>query len=94
MWLEETYCSNVESLCCIVDKQSTQRSNFSVGIYEKEIEQKNIIIKDYEAQIMKLKSLLNVKEQEMKKLVQNLCRMWYGLLLCMMLEKSIFPTAY
>ena len=72
MWLEETYCSNVESLCCIVDKQSTQRSNFSVGIYEKEIEQKNIIIKDYEAQIMKLKSLLNVKEQEMKKLVQNL----------------------
>ena len=45
MWLEETYCSNVESLCCIVDKQSTQRINFSVGIYEKENEQKNIIIK-------------------------------------------------
>ena len=72
MWREETYCSNVESLCCIVDKQATQRSTLSVGIYEKEIEQKNILIKDYEAQILKLKSLLNVKEQEMKQLVKNL----------------------
>ena len=39
-------------------------------MYEKELEQKAIIIKDYEAQILKLKSVLNIKEQEIKKLVQ------------------------
>ena len=70
MWLEEMYCSNVESLCCLVDSQNSQRN--SVGMYEKELEQKAIIIKDYEEQILKLKTILNMKEQEMKKLVQNL----------------------
>jgi len=70
-WLEEMYCSNVETLCCLVDNQNSNR-NSSVAMYEKELEQKAIIIKDYEAQIMKLKSVLNMKEQEIKKLVQNL----------------------
>jgi len=72
LWLEEMYCSNVESLCCLVDKQDTNRSNNSIEIYEKELEQKDLIIKDYEAQILKLKSAINMKEQEMKKLAFNL----------------------
>ena len=71
MWLEEIYCSNVESLCCLVDPQNTSRSNCS-EFYEKELEQKEKIIKEYESQILKLKSILNMKDQEMKKLVQNL----------------------
>ena len=71
-WLEEMYCSNVESLCCLVDNQNTQRNNNSIEIYEKELEQKDIIIKEYEAEILKLKGILNIKEQEMKKLMQNL----------------------
>ena len=71
VWLEEIYCSNVESLCCLVDPQNTSRSNCS-EFYEKELEQKETIIKEYESQILKLKSILNMKEQEMKKLVQNL----------------------
>ena len=72
LWLEEMYCSNVESLCCLVDKQDTNRSNDSIDMYEKELEEKSLIIKDYEAQILKLKNALNIKEQEMKKLVLNL----------------------
>ena len=73
VWLEEIYCSNVETLCCLVDNQNNSNNrNSSVAMYEKELEQKAIIIKDYEAQILKLKSVLNIKEQEMKKLVQNL----------------------
>ena len=71
MWLEEIYCSNVESLCCLVDSQNTSRSNCS-EFYEKELEQKETVIKEYESQVIKLKSILNMKEQEMKKLVQNL----------------------
>ena len=71
IWLEEIYCSNVETLCCLVDNQNNNR-NSSAAMYEKELEQKAIIIKDYEAQILKLKSVLNIKEQEIKKLVQNL----------------------
>ena len=72
LWLEEMYCSNVESLCCLVDKQDTNRSNDSIDMYEKELEEKYLKIKDYEAQILKLKNALNIKEQEMKKLVLNL----------------------
>ena len=75
MWMEENYCSNVESLCCLVDPNSqsnSRRSDYSEKIYEREREQNAIIIKEYEAQIMKLKNILNMKDQEMKKLVQNL----------------------
>ena len=72
LWLEESYCSNVESLCCLVDNRNSQKNNNSIEIYERELEQKTIIIKDCEAEILKLKSILNIKEQEMQKLVQNL----------------------
>ena len=72
MWLEEIYCSNVESLCCLVDNQNSQRNNQDFEMYEKELEKNAIIIKDYEAQIKKLKSMLNIKEQEMKRMLQNL----------------------
>lgn len=67
------YCSNVESLCCLCDNQNIERNDeYYNEIYEKELEQKTIKIKEYESKIMKLQSLLNMKEQEMKKLVQNL----------------------
>ena len=71
MWSEENYCSNVESLCCLVDADS-RGSHYSEKIYEHEKEQNIIIMKEYEAEILKLKTALNMKEQEMKKLIQNL----------------------
>ena len=73
LWLQDMYCSNVESLCCLCDNQNIERNDeYYNEIYEKELEQKTIKIKEYESKIMKLQSLLNMKEQEMKKLVQNL----------------------
>ena len=72
MWLEEIYCSNVESLCCLVDNKNRNNSNYSVEMFEKEMENNAMIIKEYEAEIIKLKSILNIKEQEMKKLAQKL----------------------
>ena len=72
MWLEEIYCSNVESLCCLVNRNNIQTDDNSIEIYEKELEQKTLIIKDYESEIRKLQILLNNKEQEMKKLIENL----------------------
>ena len=72
MWLEEIYCSNIESLCCLVDNKNRNNSkNYSVEMFENEMENNAMIIKEYEAEIIKLKSILNIKEQEMKKLVQN-----------------------
>ena len=81
MWLEEIYCSNIESLCCLVDNKNRNNSNdnknrnnsnnYSVEMFEKEMENNAMIIKEYEPEIIKLKSILNIKEQEMKKLVQN-----------------------
>ena len=73
MWLENIYCSNVESLSCLVDNNKRERNSYYLAeMYEKEIEKKSKIIKDYESEIINLKNILNIKEQEMKQLVQNL----------------------
>ena len=72
MWLENIYCSNIESLSCIVENNNQRNSNYLIESHEKEMEKNEKIIKEYEAQIIKLKSVLNIKEQEMKKLTQNL----------------------
>ena len=72
MWLENIYCSNVESLSCIIEKNNIKNSNYLEENNEKELEKYNKIIKEYEAQIIKLKSVLNIKEQELKTLAQNL----------------------
>ena len=72
MWLEEIYCSNVESLCCLVDSNNKNNSSYLIEIHEKELENNALKIKDYEAEIIKLKSILNIKEKEMKKLLLNL----------------------
>ena len=73
MWLENIYCSNVESLSCLVDNNKSERNSYYLAeMYEKEIEKKSKIIKDYESEIIKLKNILNIKEQEMKQLLQNL----------------------
>ena len=71
MWLEEMYCSDVESLCCLVDNKNKNKGEY-IEAYEKELENNAMIIKEYEAEIIKLKSVLNIKEQEMKQLVHNL----------------------
>ena len=72
MWLEEIYCSNVESLCCLVDSNNKNISSYLIEKHEKELESNAMKIKDYEAEIIKLKSILNIKEKEMKKLLLNL----------------------
>ena len=73
MWLEEIYCSNVESLCCLVDNSINKNNGYYLNeMHEKELEENSMIMKEYEAEIIKLKSVLNIKEQEMKNLIQNL----------------------
>ena len=78
MWLEDIYCSNVESLCCLVENKNSNNNNidYLAELQEKEIEIENNsnIIKEYENEILKLKSVINMKEQDMKKLMQNLKR--------------------
>ena len=72
MWLESIYCSNVESLSCLMETNNQRNSNYIAEIHEKEFEKNEKIIKEYEAQIIKMKSVLNIKEQEIKRLIQNL----------------------
>ena len=72
MWLESIYCSNVESLSCLMETNNQRNSNYIAEIHEKEFEKNENIIKEYEAQIIKMKSVLNIKEQEIKRLIQNL----------------------
>ena len=52
MWLEEIYCSNVESLCCLVDSNNKNNSSYLIEIHEKELENNALKIKDYEAEII------------------------------------------
>ena len=60
IWNNETYCSTVESLCCLGDDG---RSN---------VTQNSVIIEEYEEEIRKLKSLLNKKDNELNNLASNL----------------------
>ena len=60
IWNEESYCSTVESLCCLSD---TNKS---------ELSQNTIIFEEYEEEIRKLKSLLMEKDNELNNLMANL----------------------
>ncbi len=60
IWSNETYCSTVESLCCLGDDG---RSNIS---------QNTVIFEEYEEEIRKLKNMLNKKDNELNNLVSNL----------------------
>ena len=60
IWNEESYCSTVESLCCLSD---LNKSNIS---------QNTIIFEEYEEEIRKLKSLLMEKDDELNNLMANL----------------------
>jgi len=71
IWAKDIYCSNVESLSCFAN-DNQRNSYYLVENYEKELKKNINKIKEYETQIMKLKSALNIKEQEIKKLTQNL----------------------
>ena len=60
IWSNETYCSPVESLCCLADDN---KSNIS---------QNTLIYEDYEEEIRKLKTIINQKDDELNNLMVNL----------------------
>ena len=60
IWSNETYCSTVESLCCLGDDG---RSNIS---------QNTAIYEEYEEEIRKLKSIIMQKDDELNNLATNL----------------------
>jgi len=60
IWNDETYCSTVESLCCLGDDR---KSNVS---------QNTMIFEEYEEEIRKLKTLLMQKDDEINNLMANL----------------------
>ena len=60
IWNEESYCSTVESLCCLSDEN---KSNLSQNV---------MIFEEYEEEIRKLKSLLMEKDDEINNLMANL----------------------
>ena len=60
IWGNETYCSPVESLCCLADDT---RSNLS---------QNTIIFEEYEEEIRRLKNIIMKKDDELNNLMTNL----------------------
>ena len=60
IWNEESYCSTVESLCCLSDSNKS------------ELSQNTIIFEEYEEEIRKLKTLLMEKDDELNNLMANL----------------------
>ena len=60
IWSDETYCSTVESLCCLGDDG---KSNVS---------QNTVLFEEYEEEIKKLKSIILQKDDELNNLVTNL----------------------
>ncbi len=60
IWNDETFCSTVESLCCLGDDV---RHNTS---------QNSLIFEEYEEEIRKLKTLLMEKDDELNNLMANL----------------------
>ena len=61
IWNEESYCSTVESLCCLSD-----------GYKSNDISQNNMIFEEYEEEIRRLKTLLMEKDDEINNLINNL----------------------
>ena len=60
IWNDETYCSTVESLCCLGDDR---KSNIS---------QNAVIFEEYEEEIRKLNTMLLQKDDELNNLMANL----------------------
>ena len=60
IWSNESYCSPVESLCCLADDG---RSNIS---------QNTVLFEEYEEEIRKLKSIISKKDDELNNLMANL----------------------
>ena len=60
IWSNETYCSPVESLCCLADDG---KSNIS---------QNTVLFEEYEEEIRKLKSVIMKKDDELNNLMTNL----------------------
>ena len=60
IWSNETYCSPVESLCCLADDG---KSNIS---------QNSVLLEEYEEEIRKLKSIIMQKDGELNNLMTNL----------------------
>ena len=59
IWNEESYCSTVESLCCLSDKMNESQNN-------------TMIFEEYEEEIRRLKTLLMEKDEEINNLMANL----------------------
>ena len=61
IWNEESYCSTVESLCCLSDDNKSNASQNNTIIFE-----------EYEEEIRKLRTLLMEKDDELNNLMANL----------------------
>ena len=61
IWNEESYCSTVESLCCLSDENKSMNISHNSQIFE-----------EYEEELRKLKILLMEKEDELNHLRANL----------------------
>ena len=61
IWNEESYCSTVESLCCLSEEKNNTESQNNAIIFE-----------EYEEEIRRLKTLLIEKDQELNNLMANL----------------------
>ena len=62
IWNEESYCSTVESLCCLSDENKSVNAS----------QNNTIIFEEYEEEIRKLRSLLMEKDDELNNLMANL----------------------
>ena len=62
IWNEESYCSTVESLCCLSDESKSMNAS----------QNNTIIFEEYEEEIRKLRSLLMEKDDELNNLMANL----------------------
>ena len=60
IWNDETYCSTVESLCCLGDDRKNN------------VSQNTVIFEEYEEEIRKLKTMLLEKDDELNNLMANL----------------------
>ena len=60
IWNDETYCSTVESLCCLGDERKVN------------VSPNNLIYEEYEEEIHKLKEMLLQKDDELNNLMANL----------------------
>ena len=61
IWNEESYCSTVESLCCLSDENKSVNESQNI-----------MILEEYEEEIRRLRTLLMEKDEELNNLMANL----------------------